>query len=174
MIWLSNLSESTSYFPGLVGPMLLFGLGAGLSFTPLSVTILTGVRREDSGAASGLLQTMQQVGGTLGIAILVTRFGTVSRSAAKDVVAGLSPESQAQHVMAQAMGSAFEVATIFAILTLLVAIFGITANALQRPAEVAEGPAPVRELRPVESRVPVTMMSRTRDDDGESRIERVS
>jgi EmrB/QacA subfamily drug resistance transporter len=134
MLWLTNISETSNFVPGLLGPMLLFGLGGGLTFTPLSVVILSGVQREDSGAASGLLQTMQQVGGTLGIAILVTRFGAVSRSAGRDVIAGASPELQAQHVMAQAMGSAFTVAALFATVALAVALFGITTK---KPAPVA-------------------------------------
>ncbi|MFL5759945.1 MAG: MFS transporter [Thermomicrobiales bacterium] len=174
MFWLTNVSETTSYFSGLLGPMFLFGLGAGLSFTTLSVTILTGVRREESGAASGLLQTMQQVGGTLGIAILVTRFGTVSRSAANDVVAGATPELQAHHVMAVAMSSAFMVATIVATLALLVAILGITSNALKQPARVTgESPSPLREIRPSGSEVPVTAFMSRADDEQPARVERV-
>lgn len=79
MVWLTRLSPGAGYAKGALGPMILFGLGAGLVFLPLTMTILSGVRREDSGAASGVLQTTQQVGGSLGMAVLVSAFGIASR-----------------------------------------------------------------------------------------------
>ncbi|GAA4627982.1 MFS transporter [Actinoallomurus vinaceus] len=79
MAWLTRLSAHSGYASGVLGPMILFGLGAGLVFLPVTVTILSGVRREDSGAASGTLQTMQQVGGALGMAVLVSVYGTALR-----------------------------------------------------------------------------------------------
>lgn len=70
--WISRATPSDGYFASLFGPLLLFGLGAGTCFLPLSVTILGGVPREDAGAASGMLQTMQQTGGALGVAALTS------------------------------------------------------------------------------------------------------
>ncbi len=70
--WISQAHASQGYFVSLFGPLLLFGLGAGTSFMPLSVTILSGVPRDDAGAASGMLQTMQQTGGALGVAALTS------------------------------------------------------------------------------------------------------
>lgn len=128
MIWLTQLSATTHYLTGLLGPMLLFGAGMGLSFTPLSVIILSGVAPSDSGSASGLLQTMQQVGGSLGIAILVTQFGAASRGAAANPLPDVSPEVQAHYVMASAIGSSFIVAAVIAGATLSVAQFAIQAR----------------------------------------------
>jgi len=70
--WISRANPSDGYFSSLLGPLILFGLGAGSCFLPLSVTILGGVPRQDSGAASGMLQTMQQTGGALGVAALTS------------------------------------------------------------------------------------------------------
>jgi EmrB/QacA subfamily drug resistance transporter len=125
MVWLSQISGDSDYLTSLLGPMVLFGLGAGLSFTPLSLLILTGVQREDSGSASGLLQTMQQIGGSLGIAILVTRFGMASRDAASNPLPDVTPDVQAHHILAEGMSSAFGVSVIFAVAVLLVALFAI-------------------------------------------------
>ena len=125
MLWLTQISADTHYVPGVIGPMLMFGIGAGLSFTPLSVMILSGVQRSDAGAASGLLQAMQQVGAALGVSILVTRFGMVSRESARHPLANVSADVQAHHILAEAMGSAFGLAVIFAALVLIVAIFVI-------------------------------------------------
>jgi EmrB/QacA subfamily drug resistance transporter len=77
-IWISQATPSDGYFSSLFGPLLLFGIGAGSCFLPLSVTILSGVPRADAGAASGMLQTMQQTGAALGVAALTsvaTSFG---------------------------------------------------------------------------------------------------
>ncbi len=71
-LWISRATPSESYVESLLGPLALFGLGAGSCFLPLSVTILSGVPRSDAGAASGMLQTMQQTGGALGVAVLTS------------------------------------------------------------------------------------------------------
>jgi MFS family permease len=104
MAWLTRLSDTSGYVSGALGPMVLFGAGAGLVFLPLTATILSGVRREDSGAASGTLQTMQQVGGALGMAVLVSVFGTASR------------HGGAVH----GTDTAFLTATVFAVVALIV------------------------------------------------------
>jgi EmrB/QacA subfamily drug resistance transporter len=71
-VWISRATPSQDYWESLFGPMVLFGLGAGCCFLPLSVTILSGVPRNDAGAASGMLQTMQQTGAALGVAALTS------------------------------------------------------------------------------------------------------
>jgi predicted MFS family arabinose efflux permease len=82
LAWLSRLTPHTGYAAGLLGPLLLMGIGGGLGFAPLNVIIMSTVPPADAGAAGGVLQTVQQVGGALGLAVLVTVFGTGSRQAA--------------------------------------------------------------------------------------------
>ncbi len=50
--------------------MIVLGVGLGMSFVPITIAATSGVAAEDSGLASGLLNTTQQVGGSLGLAIL--------------------------------------------------------------------------------------------------------
>jgi EmrB/QacA subfamily drug resistance transporter len=126
--WLTRLSPTTGYFPGIVGPMLLLGAGAGSSVLPLNVTILSRVRAEESGAASGALQTMQQVGGALGLALLVTIFGSASRAAARHPVGGTSAVTQAHMILTHGIATAFTLSTIFALGALLVATVAIRAT----------------------------------------------
>ncbi len=78
-LWLTRLSPTSDYLGALFGPMLLLGIGVGLSFMPMSSLILAGVGSEQAGAAAGLLQTMQMTGATVGLAVLVSVSGTVSR-----------------------------------------------------------------------------------------------
>src|SRR5260370_4038239 len=89
MYWFSHLSEHSTYLTGLLGPMLVTSAGLGLLFVPLSLVALNRVRNEDSGVASSLLNTGQQVGGATRLAAL----GTVTWSAVAG--SGKHPTSQA-------------------------------------------------------------------------------
>jgi EmrB/QacA subfamily drug resistance transporter len=90
LLWLTRLSPDAGFTGDLLGPMLLFGAGAGCAFMPLTMTVLSGVRRHEAGAASGLLQTAQQVGGSLGLAVLATVSITATHHAAGRRVPALS------------------------------------------------------------------------------------
>jgi EmrB/QacA subfamily drug resistance transporter len=86
-LWLTQLSASSTYIDGLLAPMLLIGIGAGLSFMPLTVSILSDVAPEHAGSASGVVQMSQQVGGSIGLAVLVTVYASHSESGR--IVAGM-------------------------------------------------------------------------------------
>jgi EmrB/QacA subfamily drug resistance transporter len=78
---LSSRLDGGSSYPSLLLPLVLFGAGAGLTFVPLTAMSLDGVAPGDAGAASGLVNVSQQVGGAIGLAVLVTVFGHVSSPA---------------------------------------------------------------------------------------------
>lgn len=109
---LTQLSVDSGYIPLLLVPMLLMGLGMGLAFAPLNVIIMATVPPRDAGAAGGVLQTMQQIGATLGLAILVTVFGTSTRHATG------SPHE----VLVTGMTDAFIASAVIAALTFVVAL----------------------------------------------------
>jgi EmrB/QacA subfamily drug resistance transporter len=67
-----------SYVRHVLGPMILFGLGAGLSFPALMTLAMSGATKEDAGLASGLVNTSAQVGGAPGLAVLATLSATRS------------------------------------------------------------------------------------------------
>jgi len=71
---LLNVDAGTGYFTGVFPSLLLMGLGMGSSFMPITVLALNGVEPEHTGAASGLLQTMQQLGGAVGLAVVASVF----------------------------------------------------------------------------------------------------
>jgi len=71
-VWLSGISPTGSYATDVLGPMLLNGVAAGLVFMPVTVLILADVDPAHAGSASGLLQTMQQLGGAIGLAVIVS------------------------------------------------------------------------------------------------------
>jgi EmrB/QacA subfamily drug resistance transporter len=90
LLWLSRISTTTDYWLGIALPMLLIGGGMGLAFTPLTQTAIQGVDNHDAGAASGLVNVMQQLGSTLGIGLLVTVFAAASEgTGAKALIEGV-------------------------------------------------------------------------------------
>ena len=120
MAWLGQLSPGSTYLSGVLGPMLLLGAGLGIAFVPLTMTSLAGVAPQDSGAAASMVNVTQQVGGALGLAILVTVFGSASRSAARHPLAHAGPVAQLHHVLTHGMTVAFTVAAGFDLIALLV------------------------------------------------------
>jgi EmrB/QacA subfamily drug resistance transporter len=72
MLWLTQLPADSAYLTHVVPSMLLISLGMGHVFVPLSSTALLGVPNHDAGAAAALVNTMQQIGGSLGVAFLNT------------------------------------------------------------------------------------------------------
>jgi len=108
MTWLSRISPGTGYLAGVLGPMVLIGAGMGVVFVPLTMASLSGVRAEDSGAASSMVNVMQQVGGSLGLAILVTAASAAGRPAAGHAA------------VVHGMSSAFTLAAVLDVLALLV------------------------------------------------------
>ena len=120
MAWLSRVSAGTDYWSGVFGPLVLLGLGMGAVFVPLTTASLAGVRPEDSGAASSMVNVMQQLGGSVGLAVLVAVFGTASRNALAHPVAGLSAAAFAHRVQAHGISVSFALAALFDVITLLV------------------------------------------------------
>jgi len=71
LAWLSRLTPASTYLD-ILGPMLVASVGMGITFVPVTITAVSGVRREEAGLTSALLNTSQQVGGALGLAVLAT------------------------------------------------------------------------------------------------------
>jgi len=97
--------------------MLLFGLGVGLCFMPLNMIIIASLPPQDAGTGAGVLQTVQRLGGSLGLAILVTVF-----TAAGGDQQGRTGSSAAEP-LAHGVANAFVAGTVFAAVALLVALF---------------------------------------------------
>jgi EmrB/QacA subfamily drug resistance transporter len=73
LLWFSRVrAPGGSYAADVLGPSLLAAGGLGFSFVPVTIAAVTGVRPHEAGLASGLINTSQQVGGALGLAILAT------------------------------------------------------------------------------------------------------
>jgi EmrB/QacA subfamily drug resistance transporter len=72
LAYFTQVSVDGSYLADLLPGFLLIGVGLGFSFVPVSIAALAGIDGHDAGLASGLINTSQQIGGALGLAVLAT------------------------------------------------------------------------------------------------------
>jgi EmrB/QacA subfamily drug resistance transporter len=83
LLWFSQVSVGGGFTADILGPSLLAAAGLGFAFVTTTIAAVSGVREEESGLASGLINTSQQIGGALGLAVLVT----IANSRTNDVMA---------------------------------------------------------------------------------------
>jgi EmrB/QacA subfamily drug resistance transporter len=126
MVWLSRLGPDTNYLTGIAPPMILIGVGQGGALGPLTAGGLTGVRSEDAGAAGGVTNVAHQIGGSLGLAVLVAVFA----AADDDALRGGA-------LLAHRISASLTAGAVLLALALLIAI-------AVRPRRRAEAPAPAR------------------------------
>jgi EmrB/QacA subfamily drug resistance transporter len=141
MAWLSRISPGTGYLSGVLGPMLLIGCGMGVVFVPLTMASLAGVRPQESGAASSMVNVTQQVGGSLGLAALVTVFTAASRNAASHPAAHLAPVAAQHQAIVHGMATAFTLAAVFDLVALLIVALVIRVRAGQAGLPIMTRPA---------------------------------
>jgi predicted MFS family arabinose efflux permease len=105
MLLLLRLDVGGSYVGDLLPALLLISIGMGLTFVPLTLIATSGVDRGDAGLASGLLNTSQQIGGALGLAIL----STFAANRTTSVLSGL-PAAPSAGEQASALVDGFRIA----------------------------------------------------------------
>jgi EmrB/QacA subfamily drug resistance transporter len=148
MTYLTQLTVTSSYAGSVLPALLIMGLGFGMIFAPAINTATAGVQRQDSGVASALVNTMQQVGGSIGTAAL----STIALTATSSYLAAhpLEPAVAATH----GYTTAFAVSAGIFGLGVILAITLLPSR--QRLAELraAAAPAPVT-IAPVPAGEPV-------------------
>jgi hypothetical protein len=95
LYWLSRLSEHSSYAGAVLGPMLVIAAGLGLLFVPATLVAMSRVAEEESGVAASLRNTSQQVGGSIGLAVLGTVAWTVVANRIQATTAHATAAAQA-------------------------------------------------------------------------------
>ncbi len=115
LAFFSQVSVGGSYVGDLLPGFLLIGVGMGFSFVPISIAALAGITSTEAGLASGLINTSQQIGGALGIAILAT----VSTTRTDDLLANGTERAAA---LTGGFSIAFWVAAAFAVVSLVATI----------------------------------------------------
>jgi EmrB/QacA subfamily drug resistance transporter len=140
LMWFTQVDAGGSYVSDLLGPMLLAAVGLGLAFVSMTVAAVSGVEAHEAGLASGLINTSQQIGGALGLAILAT----IANSRTDDAIASGTAMPSA---LTEGFQAAFAVGAGFAIAGALLAMILVSGRASREHAEAAQRgelePAPV-------------------------------
>ncbi|MFF3764281.1 MFS transporter [Streptomyces sp. NPDC001922] len=145
MLWLSTLDPGSSYVTALMPAMFVTAVGLGLTFIPMTLGAVSGVDQQDAGIASALLNTVQQVGGALGLAVLATIATTTADNRLPDAAVTLHKALAAKDLtlvhragdaLTQGFSTAFLVAAALYVVALLITLAAITATK-QEPADEA-------------------------------------
>jgi EmrB/QacA subfamily drug resistance transporter len=148
----SQLHAGSSYLQVLVN-LVLLGAGVGIALVSLTSASLAGVDPMDAGAASGLVNVVQQLGAALGLAVLVTIFGIVTRHAQLSNALGSGAGSHADAVLVHGLDIAFAVGAGFAIAAMAIVVLLVHPVGVPRPAPVdvrAAEERPALDLRALE------------------------
>jgi len=140
----ANLGDSVDHWT-MLPPLLIAGLGLGLGFSALFQTVLSGIPPRDAGSASGALQAFQQVGGSIGVALV----GEIFFSNLGDVATLFQSGPAAVHqafAHAAASSTWFQIATFAAVIVL---VFLLKARGPQQ--QQGHGGAPAAPPVPVEA-----------------------
>jgi EmrB/QacA subfamily drug resistance transporter len=135
LVWFSQVSADGSFVADVLFPSLLAATGLGLAFVSMTVAAVSGVEPHEAGLASGLINTSQQVGGALGLAILAT----VANSRTDDVMAAAQGDpSVLPTALTEGFQNAFIVGAGMALLAALLASVLISSKASRDHAEAAQ------------------------------------
>jgi hypothetical protein len=123
--------------------MLLIGLGTGLSFTAINIAALTGTRRGEEGLASGLINTSRQIGGPIGLAVLLT----VANFETQHLTGKLVVQSSSEIKMVTGFGYAFSAAALLTGIGIIFTILLIQERQRRQAGVVGDhSPSELRKL----------------------------
>jgi EmrB/QacA subfamily drug resistance transporter len=143
LVWFGQVSVGGGFLSDVLGPSLLAAIGLGLSFVPQTIAAVSGVDEGEAGLASGLINTSQQVGGALGLAVLAT----IANSRTDDLLASAGGDPSAvPNALTEGFQSAFLAGAGIAVLGLVATLtlirnrdsrahveLGVPETAAQRP-----------------------------------------
>ncbi|MTD43570.1 DHA2 family efflux MFS transporter permease subunit [Conexibacter sp. W3-3-2] len=131
LFWFSRVSADGSYAADVLVPSIIAGAGLGFSFVPVTIAAVTGTKPQEAGLASGLINTSQQIGGALGLAILST-IATASTNDAAGPAGQVTPLA-----LTEGYRDAFLVGSIFALVAVVLCLTIISSRDSREQAEAA-------------------------------------
>jgi EmrB/QacA subfamily drug resistance transporter len=139
LVWFSRVSAGGGFLTDILGPSLLAAMGLGFGFVTSTIAAVSGVREHEQGLASGLINTSQQIGGALGLAVL----STIATTRTHHVMA--SGASNLQHALTDGFQSAFLGGAVIAALGFLATLILIRSRDSRAHVEMANAQtAPAR------------------------------
>ncbi len=135
LAWFSQVSVGGSFTSDILGPSLLAAVGLGFSFVPTTIAAVSGIEDREQGLASGLINTSQQIGGALGLAVLAT----VANSKTTEVMAGAGGDpSQLPNALVEGFQSAFLGGAVIALLGFVLTLVLIRSRDSRAHVELSE------------------------------------
>lgn len=137
MLYLTGIGADSSYATHILPGLLIMGFGLGLVFAPAMSSATLGVEASDAGVASATVNTMQQIGGSIGTALL----STLAASATTSALADAGPAAASKAVVAQAAIHGYTTAFYWSAAIFAVAAIACTAllrSGVHEPSEVGE------------------------------------
>jgi EmrB/QacA subfamily drug resistance transporter len=144
LVWFAQVDVGGSYLGDILFPSLIAAVGLGFAFVPMTIAAVAGVEPHETGLASGLINTSQQVGGALGLAILAA----IANSRTDSLMADAGGAATAlPNALTQGFQTAFMVGAGFAVLGAILSATLISSRTSREHAEAAQrgdaAPAPV-------------------------------
>ena len=146
LLWFSQVSVGGGFLTDILGPSLLAAIGLGFGFVTSTIAAVAGVEDREQGLASGLINTSQQIGGALGLAVL----STLATTRTDDVMA--TGQSTLPNALTEGFQTAFLGGAVIALLGFVATLILIRTRdskahvemSRAESAETAEAPAPAR------------------------------
>jgi predicted MFS family arabinose efflux permease len=130
LLWLSRLSDNAAYVSDIFGPLVVLSVGFGLVFFPTTLVAISGAARHELGLASAVLNVSQQLGGSIGLAVLAT----VAANVTKNQLVGVRPTREAvSHAITMGFTTAFEIGALIGLAGFVMALLMIRVRS-QQPA----------------------------------------
>jgi EmrB/QacA subfamily drug resistance transporter len=118
LLWFAQVPPDGGYVADLLGPMILAAVGLGFAFVPVTIAAVSNISADDSGLASGLINTSQQVGGALGLAVL----GTIASSRTNGLLASARDPAAQLSALTEGFQRAFLAGAGFAVLGIIMTL----------------------------------------------------
>jgi EmrB/QacA subfamily drug resistance transporter len=129
LVWFGQVSVHGSFLTDILGPSLFAAVGLGFAFVPVTIAAVSGVEDREQGLASGLINTSQQVGGALGLAILAA------------IANGIINGSHDPAKLTEGFQAAFLVGAVFAVIGLVATLLLIRTSDSRAHVELDQEPA---------------------------------
>jgi MFS family permease len=139
LLWFSRVSVGGGFTTDILGPSLLAAIGLGFGFVTSTIAAVSGVKEREQGLASGLINTSQQIGGALGLAVL----STIATTRTDHVMA--SGTSSLPNALTDGFQSAFLGGAVIAALGLLATLVLIRTRDSKAHVEMANAEAAAAE-----------------------------
>jgi EmrB/QacA subfamily drug resistance transporter len=133
LLWFTQISVDGTFLGDILGPSLLAAVGLGFAFVPVTIAAVSGIEDREQGLASGLINTSQQVGGALGLAIL---------AAVANAIIG---DSSSPAKLVEGFQAAFAVGAAFAAIGLIATLYLIRTSDSRAHVELGKEEAPATQ-----------------------------